>query len=167
MSINPNYEYFVIQLQVKCILYYIFVLGRNTCCRRRLGYTAPRRIRTAAIESTVQRCTASFSYWLSWAFASSANSLHQSCSAYSGQSSACSSVFSSPTRQRDRGEASLWPVALDKLIIPEQFTVNSLEPLIPKWLYKMVASMQAAIFNCQCDQMQNCEGGCETRYGEE
>ena len=26
----------------------------------------------------------------------------------------------------------------------------------------MVASMDAAIFNRQCDQMQNCEGGCET-----
>jgi len=24
--------------------------------------------------------------------------------------------------------------------------------------------MEAAIFNCQCDQMQNCEGGCETVY---
>ena len=24
--------------------------------------------------------------------------------------------------------------------------------------------MEAAIFNCQCDQMQNCEGGCETIY---
>ena len=24
--------------------------------------------------------------------------------------------------------------------------------------------MEAAIFNCQCDQMQNCEGGCETTY---
>ena len=28
----------------------------------------------------------------------------------------------------------------------------------------MVASTQAAIFNCQCDQTQNCEGGCETIY---
>lgn len=28
----------------------------------------------------------------------------------------------------------------------------------------MVASMEAAIFNCQCDQMQNCEGGCETFF---
>ena len=28
----------------------------------------------------------------------------------------------------------------------------------------MVASMKAAIFNCQCDQMQNCEGGCVTIY---
>ena len=35
------------------------------------------------------------------------------------------------------------------------------EPLIPMWLYKMVASMEAAIFNCQCDQMQKCKGGCE------
>ena len=24
--------------------------------------------------------------------------------------------------------------------------------------------MEAAIFNCQCDQMQNFEGGCETIY---
>ena len=32
------------------------------------------------------------------------------------------------------------------------------EPLIPTRLYKMVASMEAAIFSCQCDQMQNCEG---------
>jgi hypothetical protein len=29
-------------------------------------------------------------------------------------------------------------------------------------IYKMV--MEAAIFNCHCDQMQNCEGGCETVY---
>ena len=36
------------------------------------------------------------------------------------------------------------------------------EPVISTWLYKMVASMEAAIFNCHCDQMQNCEGGCET-----
>ena len=28
----------------------------------------------------------------------------------------------------------------------------------------MIASMKAAIFNYQCDQMQNCEGGCETIY---
>ena len=28
----------------------------------------------------------------------------------------------------------------------------------------MVASTKAAIFNCQCDQMQNFEGGCETIY---
>jgi len=28
----------------------------------------------------------------------------------------------------------------------------------------MVASMAAAIFNCQRDQMQNCEGGCEAIY---
>ena len=28
----------------------------------------------------------------------------------------------------------------------------------------MVASMKTAIFNCQCDQMKNCEGGCETIY---
>ena len=28
----------------------------------------------------------------------------------------------------------------------------------------MVASMEATIFNCQCDQMQNCKGGCETIY---
>ena len=32
------------------------------------------------------------------------------------------------------------------------------ERLIPTWLYKMVASMEGAIFNCQCDQMQTCEG---------
>ena len=37
-----------------------------------------------------------------------------------------------------------------------------MKPFIPKWLYKMDASMEAAIFNCQCDQMQNCEGDCET-----
>ena len=24
--------------------------------------------------------------------------------------------------------------------------------------------MEAAIYNCQCDRMQNCEGGCETIY---
>ena len=46
--------------------------------------------------------------------------------------------------------------------IPEQFAVKAQEPLIQTWLYKMVASMEAAIFNCQCDQMQNCEGDCET-----
>ena len=28
----------------------------------------------------------------------------------------------------------------------------------------MVASLEAAIFNCQCDQMQNCVVGCETIY---
>ena len=28
----------------------------------------------------------------------------------------------------------------------------------------VAASMEAAIFNCRCDQMQNCEGGCETIY---
>ena len=49
-------------------------------------------------------------------------------------------------------------------IIPEQFTVKAQEPLISTWLYKMVASMEAAIFNCQCDQMQSCEGGCEAIY---
>ena len=38
------------------------------------------------------------------------------------------------------------------------------EPVIPTWQYKMVASMEAVIFNCHCDQMQNCEGGCETIY---
>ena len=43
------------------------------------------------------------------------------------------------------------------VIIPEQFTVKAQELLIPTWLYKMVASMEAAIFNCQCDQMQSCE----------
>ena len=36
------------------------------------------------------------------------------------------------------------------------------EPSIPTCLYKMVAFMEVAIFNCQCDQMHNCEGGCET-----
>ena len=36
------------------------------------------------------------------------------------------------------------------------------KPLIPTWLYKMVASMEATICNCQCNQMQNCEGDCET-----
>ena len=50
------------------------------------------------------------------------------------------------------------------IIIPEHFTVKVQEPLIPTWLYKMVASMKAAIFNCQCAQMQSCEGGCETIY---
>ena len=48
--------------------------------------------------------------------------------------------------------------------IPEQFTAKAQENLIPTWLYKMIASMEAAVFNCQCDQMQNCEGGCETIY---
>ena len=47
-------------------------------------------------------------------------------------------------------------------LIPKQFTVKAQEPLIPTWLYKMIASMEAAIFNCQCDQILNCEGGCET-----
>ena len=28
----------------------------------------------------------------------------------------------------------------------------------------MVASTEAAIFNCQYDQVRNCEGGCETIY---
>ena len=51
-----------------------------------------------------------------------------------------------------------------QILIPEQFTVKSQEPLIPALLYKMVASMEAAIFDCQCAQMQNCEGGCETIY---
>ena len=46
--------------------------------------------------------------------------------------------------------------------IPEQFTVKAQEPLIPK--YKMVANIEAAILNCQCDQMQNYEGVCETIY---
>ena len=49
-------------------------------------------------------------------------------------------------------------------IIPEQFTVKDQESWIPTLLYKMVASMEAAIFNCQCNQMQNSEGGCETIY---
>ena len=48
------------------------------------------------------------------------------------------------------------------LIFPEQLTVKAQEPLIPTWLYKVVASVEDAVFNCQCDQMQNCEGGCET-----
>ena len=48
------------------------------------------------------------------------------------------------------------------LLNNEQFTVKAQEPSIPTWLYKMVASMEAVIFNCQCDKMQNCEGGCET-----
>ena len=47
---------------------------------------------------------------------------------------------------------------------PEQLTVNAQEPLISTWLYKMVVSMEAAIFSCQCDPMQNCEGSCETIY---
>ena len=51
-----------------------------------------------------------------------------------------------------------------RYLVPEQFTVRVREPLIPMRLYKMVASMEAAIFNCQCDQMQNCDGGCETMY---
>ena len=38
------------------------------------------------------------------------------------------------------------------------------EPLIPTWLYKMIAFMEAAIFDCQCYQIQNCEGDCETLY---
>ena len=46
-------------------------------------------------------------------------------------------------------------------LIPEQFTVEAQEPLIHTRLHKMVAFMEAAIFNCQCDQMQNCEGDCE------
>ena len=50
------------------------------------------------------------------------------------------------------------------MLIPEQLTVKAQEPLIPTLLYKMLASMEAAISNCQCDQMQNCEGGCETIY---
>ena len=49
-------------------------------------------------------------------------------------------------------------------MFPEQFTVNAQDPLISTWLYKTVASMKAAIFNCQCDQMQNWKGGCETIY---
>ena len=56
------------------------------------------------------------------------------------------------------------PVCYIEQIFPEQFTVKAKEPLIPKWLYNMVASMEAAIFSCQCDQMQNCEGGCDTIY---
>ena len=52
-------------------------------------------------------------------------------------------------------------VAVDLPVIPEQVTVKAQEPLIPKWLYKICTSMEAAIFNCQCDQMQNSEGGCE------
>ena len=51
-------------------------------------------------------------------------------------------------------------------LIPEQFTAKAQEPLISTWMYKMVASMEAAIFSCQCDQMQDCEGGCETIYFE-
>ena len=57
----------------------------------------------------------------------------------------------------------LW-TETDMVIFPEQFTVKAQEPLIPTWLYKMVAFMESAIFNRQCDQMQNCEGGCETIY---
>jgi len=49
-------------------------------------------------------------------------------------------------------------------LIPEQFTVKARVSLIPTWLYKTVASMVAAIFNCQSDQTQNCEGRCETIY---
>ena len=49
-------------------------------------------------------------------------------------------------------------------VIPEQFTAKAKQPLIPTWLYKMVATMEAAIFNCQCDQMQNCKDGCEVIY---
>ena len=30
--------------------------------------------------------------------------------------------------------------------------------------YKAVASTEAAIFNYQCDQIQYCEDGCETKY---
>ena len=48
--------------------------------------------------------------------------------------------------------------------IPEQFAVKAQEPLIPTWLCKMVASMEGAIFNCQCDQMQYYEGSCEIIY---
>ena len=57
-------------------------------------------------------------------------------------------------------QASEWKC----IFIPERFTVMAQEPLIPTWLYKVVTSMEAAIFNCQCDQMRNCEGGCETVY---
>ena len=53
-----------------------------------------------------------------------------------------------------------------KALIPEQFTVKAQKDLIPWWLFKMVASMEAAVFNCQCDQMQNCEGDCETIYSQ-
>ena len=56
-----------------------------------------------------------------------------------------------------RGEIKIY-------IIPDQFTVRAQEPLIPTWLYKMVASMNAAIFNCQFDQMQHCKGCCEAIY---
>ena len=48
--------------------------------------------------------------------------------------------------------------------ILEQFTVMAQRSLIPTLLYKMDASMKAAIFNCQCDQMQSCEGSCEAIY---
>ena len=50
------------------------------------------------------------------------------------------------------------------IIISEQFTVKAKEPLILTWLYKKVASMEDAIFNCQCEQVKNCQGGCETIY---
>ena len=50
------------------------------------------------------------------------------------------------------------------LLITEQFTVKAQGPLIPTWLYKMVASMKATIFNWHCDQMQNGEAGCENIY---
>jgi len=58
--------------------------------------------------------------------------------------------------------ADTWPRR--SCFVPEQFTVKAQEPLIPTWLYKMVASMEAVIFNCQCDQMQNCVDVCEAIY---
>ena len=45
-----------------------------------------------------------------------------------------------------------------------KFTVKAQEFLIPTWMRKMVAAMEAAIFNCQCDRMQNCEDRCEIIY---
>ena len=54
-------------------------------------------------------------------------------------------------------------------IIPEQFTVKAQERLFPTWL---LSRASLSVYNCrhkrppsrQFDQMQNCEGGCETIY---
>ena len=44
-----------------------------------------------------------------------------------------------------------------KPLIPEQFTEKSQEPLIPTWLDKMTASMEAAIFDCQWLSVTRCK----------
>ena len=58
---------------------------------------------------------------------------------------------------------TLLQIILRFIIIPEQFTVKAQEFLISTWLQDD-RFHGGCIFNCECDHMQNCEGGCETIY---